>query len=151
MAWKSPDSTNDPMGTWNNEGNIMDENTATRADCTVAAKSWSNYLEALVAAPIFCDKVRFWVEYGAFRISKLSLDVFYGAAWHNIFEGAFADKTWVEKTIPAGSQMVSKLRAKFYNTSTTNWWPEWYETDFNELPAPPSKRMGVCRRPYVWD
>jgi len=137
--WITPDSHVDPESTWNDEPYAYDDDPGWGyyAWCSVALKSWSNYLELHLDTPILCDKVRYSSEYGPFAISKISLDVFYEAGWHNIYEGAFLDKSWDEKSIPAGTKTVSAMRAKFWNNSDSSTrWPEWLEADFNQVPAP---------------
>jgi len=138
VGWISPTGYDDPDNVWNTETWAYDNNTGTTAQIIAAvAQSWSSYLE-LTHSALSCSKVRFYAQYHATYINSISLDVYYddggGADWHNIYEGAFADREWVEKEI-GSTQVVMGMRAKFYNNHTSTWACNWFEADFWEVAA----------------
>jgi len=132
MGWVSPTGFVDPDAKWTTEGFAYDENTVTYAHSTLSADSWSSYLELTVDA-LSCNKVQFWAEYVADRVNSISIDVYYDDDWHNIYEGAFANKEWVEKPIPAGTKTVSAARVKLYNDYFPLQICQLYEFDFGEF------------------
>ena len=136
MGWVSPTGFNDPQSGWTDETKLYDEDTGSYSiSDSILAKEWSEYVE-LTHAALNCDKVQFWAYYGATYITQISLDVYYDSDWHNIYEGVYADREWVEKTIPAGTKSVTAARAKFYNNYTGPQQAYFYEFDFNEVAAP---------------
>jgi len=132
--WISPTGHVDPDTAWSNETNAYDENTATAATETPEASSWGSYLE-LTHASLSCDKVRFYAESTWGSATEISLDVYYSDGWHNIFEGAFADQAWVEKSI-GSTQQVTAARVKFLGDNPISDYFYLYEFDFHEAEAP---------------
>lgn len=135
-GWTSPTSFNDPDTKWENEANAYDENISSYASVTdpyIPAESWSSYLELNISS-ISCNKLRFYANDNAGLITEISLDVYYSAGWHNIYEGVFASDEWVEKAI-GSTQDVTAMRFKFYNNHATlarNAFMK--EADFYEIP-----------------
>ncbi len=129
--WVSPTGFVDPDTAWSNEGNAFDGNTGTAATASPLGDAWSSYLE-LTHASLYCDKVRVYAEYNAININEISIDVYYSGGWHNIYEGIFADKTWVEKAI-GSTQQVTAARVKFYNDAFLITVVDFYEFAFNEV------------------
>lgn len=129
-SWESPTGHNDPDTAWSNEANAYDENTSTHANSIVGTEDWSSYLELTIAA-VRVDSVRFYATFVTPGPDQISIDVYYGAAWVNIYEGTFSDETWITKEILAGIQSVTKARVKFYNSHTTlGAQARLYEFDF---------------------
>ena len=128
--WIKPTSFNDPDSKWNNEHLAYDGNLTWGADCPITvARTWSSYAEFNVDSTP-CDSIRFYARYSAADINQISVDVFYSGSWHNIFTGAFATQTWVEKAI-GSTQDVTAVRVRFYakKAGTANL----YEIEFNEI------------------
>jgi len=136
--WLSPTGYVDSEGYWSAEYNAYDENTTTAANHnnpSVPPLSWSSYLEITISA-MNCSKVRFWAYYSSTTINQISLDVYYSAGWHNIYEGAFTDRVWVEKEI-GSTQTVTAMRVKFYNIDVATARTAYlYEADFWGVAAP---------------
>jgi hypothetical protein len=134
MAWKNPDSTNNPTE-WENEANAIDGSTST------FAKSWAiaQYLELNLASPIVCDKVRLYAAlwdayYETFSNTGITIDLYYDGAWHTIFSGNITKQVFVEKTIPDGAKVVSKARVIF-NLIDAGLWGYLYVFQFNDTPV----------------
>ncbi|GAH60272.1 unnamed protein product, partial [marine sediment metagenome] len=64
-------------------------------------------------------------------VNKIDVDVYYDAAWHDVFEGAFASNEWVEKDILAGASLISKARVRLYSDGTMPIHNPLYEFMFN--------------------
>lgn len=138
MGWVSPDGFVDPDTVWTNEPNAYDENTATYA--YHHEDDLGSYLELTLSAPISCDKVQIFLssmysttgdEYDAY----VDIDVYYGLAWHNIWDGesvTIAKKEWVEKAI-GSTETVSAARVKWNSMGGTINYGLVYEFDFNEV------------------
>ena len=103
-SWISPTSNG---SFWGNQDNwkAYDDNLATYAHTSGVSylSLWHN------ESAINCDRVRL---HGADDLCGLTIDVYYGNAWHNILnDEEIADNQWVE--LPIGStEMVSGARIK---------------------------------------
>lgn len=139
MAWVSPTGFVDPDSAWTAETLAYDDDTGTKARrSAVPINTWSEYLELTIGA-ISCDKVQFWASYSALEINEIDLDVYYEGGWHDVFQGAYAHRTWVEKSIPAGTKTVTAARARFYNDhDTLAKHADWFEFAFNSLLSAPT-------------
>lgn len=105
----SPSSFTDPDNNWTDEANAYDGSTATWA--YNAANE--HYLQVTPASAITSSRV--WVYAARWTGSEandnIDVDVYYSAAWHNVFSGAIVKNTWTECAI--GSQeSVSDVRVK---------------------------------------
>lgn len=128
-AWVSP--TGHVAGDWQAEANAYDEDTGVATNfLNIPENSWSDYLELTISS-ITCSKVRFYAYYNAATINSIILEVYYSAGWHEIYEGVFADKEWVEKAI-GSTQDVTSMRMKFYNDGAATH-SYVYEVDFWEI------------------
>lgn len=127
MSWVSPTGYEDPDSKWDNEPNAYDENTDTNAISTEGLfYNWTKFLILTISA-ITCNKVRFNCEYSSGSAQQIDLDVYKDGAWVDVYEGAFSDHTWVEKTFTQGS--VSKVRMRFWMVSSGTRAKVW-EFDF---------------------
>lgn len=139
MGWVSPTGNNDPSGKWSSETLAYDENEATYAYVTnyLTAYSWSGFIE-LTHASMFCSKVRFksdWILYGN---HKIDVDVYYGDAWHHVYEGYYTFGGWTEKLL-SSVQTITKFRFRYWNNCPYTYeedTPILYEVDFFEFPPP---------------
>lgn len=111
--WVSPTSHIDPDGEWWDEEKAYDGNVTTSAYALRVPLGWSSYLELLVNQA-YIDKVRFYGMSDS-AITEIDVDVYYGGAWHDVYEGTFPDGEWVEKDIIGGAQLISKARVRYYN------------------------------------
>lgn len=135
MGWVSPTGFVDGSGQWSDEPYAYDDDTGTAAEGWAAKSSWSAYLELTISA-IACDKVRFWARYSVSSATSIDLYVFYDEDWHHVYEGAYPDREWVEKEIPAGTKSVTKAKVRFYNSDPDNVRnPYLFEFDFNSAVA----------------
>lgn len=129
-TWVSPTSHSDPDSKWENEEDAYDNNVSTYSGVIIAATGWSSYLILLINEQNI-DKVKFYAWYNALYITKVDIDVYYDGDWHDVYEGVFADREWVEKDIPAGVSLVSKARIRYYNTYGGEVSAPFYEFMFN--------------------
>ncbi|MCK4321991.1 hypothetical protein KAX08_05705 [candidate division WOR-3 bacterium] len=130
-SWVSPTNFNDPDSKWTNEGNAYDDDASTYAGSAfIASKSWGKYIELTISA-ITCDRVRISANYSTSFISKVSADVYYGADWHNIYEGIFNDLEWTILRMDT-SRSITKMRLRFYNNRTTSYPAFLYEAHFGK-------------------
>jgi len=139
MAWQSPTGFNDPDNKWDDETNAYDENTGTEATTIIykPGEDWADYWLELTHAALNCSKVQFWAYYETGRIDQIDLDVYYDDGWHDVYQGIYADKEWVEKDIPEGAKSVTAARVRFHNTSALGRTVRLYEFDFWEVEATP--------------
>lgn len=134
MGWVLPADFVDPSETWLSETLAYDEDTETYAyDANVPADSWGRDLE-LTRAAINCSKVRFWTFYNVASQSSIDLDVYYDGAWHDVYEGSYANLEWVEKEL-GGTYSVTAARVKFYNEHSSSNNLRLYEFEFWEAPV----------------
>ena len=126
--WQSP--TGHTEGDWGNEANTYDEDTGTSATISVSAYSWSEDLELTIDA-LYCDKVRFWAYYSGTYINSIDLDVYYDGSYHDVYEGTYADREWIEKSL-GSTYSVTKVLIKFYNDYSSSKTAYIYEFDFNQ-------------------
>ncbi len=117
-GWTSPTGFVDGGGTWNNEVNAFDDNTATFADETVGATSWGNFLE-LTHAALLTDGMRFWVTVGHVDVNQIDVDMFYNAQWNDVWEGIFTAGQWqhVGSELTLNIATVTSIRIRLYNAN----------------------------------
>lgn len=142
MGWVSPTGFNDPDTKWGSEADAYNGNTADGADpYSVPPTSWSSFIEFTHAA-LNCNKIRFYADYDANYYNSMNVEVYYDGAWHDIFEGAYADKDWEEVSIPAGTKSVTAVKFSFYNPSGSTVNPpdmimevEFWEVEISIVPV----------------
>jgi len=137
-GWRSPTGHSDPSNGWNDEYMAYDGNLNWAANSNNAGSNsweWTSFLQLTLYEAIKCNKVRFYAYYNSQRCSKIDLDVYYSNAWHDCYEGSFASKQWVEKSVPGGEKSISKARVRFYirkylgiNTRADLYEFEFYES-----------------------
>lgn len=142
MTWVSPTNFVDDDSVWNSETNAYDGNVETDADTRISPNSWSSYLE-LTHAALNCDKIRFYATYYSGFVDQISIDVYYEGGWHNIYEGGYATEEWVEKTIPAGTKLVTAAQVKFYNDHYLQQDAALFEFEFNEVVVAVGRSFGI--------
>lgn len=140
IQWVSPTGFNDPNTKWGNEIYAYDDKRHTACRSLVSGESWSSYLE-LTHAAIYCNKVEFYANNAFGIISAISVDIYYESVWHNIYEGSFADRTWVEKAIPEGIKSITKARVKFYNSQSASRYVYLSEFKFWDVDKEPEPEL----------
>ena len=103
--WVSPTGFVDADSSWADETNAYDGDTGTGS----VNSTDGDYL-ILNIASIQCDKVRIWVSH-TLTACKGEVDVYYGAAWHNLRDGAIAEGEWVELAI-GSTEAVTSARVR---------------------------------------
>ena len=136
MAWLLPTGNVDSQSKWTNETSAYDGNTGTYASsATVYPLTWSSFIEFTHAA-MSCSKVRFNGFYCSGSITVIDVDVYYGGAWHDVYEGSFPYKEWLEKSL-SSIQTITAFRFRFYNSHAVNEdYESLYEVNFYELGLP---------------
>jgi hypothetical protein len=112
MGWISPTGNNDPDEAWTLEVRAYNDDTGNYASTSIAASSWSSYLE-LTFSSTAISQVRLYSEQPQ---SQVDIDYYYTSAWHNVYEGAIASSQWVTKSCTAATS-VTKVRFRFYNAT----------------------------------
>lgn len=131
MAWISPTGFVDSDSGWVSETKIYDGSTLdadTGYTETIIGSTWSKFVE-LTHSAIGCTKVRFWAIYDPTLHDKIDIDAYYTGAWHNVYEGAYSDRAWIEKSLTEG-QRITAFRFRFYakvNTTAHLVEVEFYE------------------------
>lgn len=125
----------DPDTQWTDEANAYDNNTGTfSTEAAVGINSWSSYLE-LTRSSTLSNAVRYYADIGAYDVNDLiDVDVYYTGAWHDVYQGNFAEDTWEEKLIPAGAQFITAARVRFYNNNAGTQSAELNELDLDWSP-----------------
>jgi len=134
MAWISPTGHIADSG-WATEARAYDDNLNLSATFYKEDEddTWTPFLE-LTHAALNCDKVRF--RLAASDSDEVDLDVWYGDAWHHLFQGTWLlDNTWYEKAIPGGPFLVTKMRLRLFCPTGDEWDAYVKEVDFNEVAA----------------
>ncbi|GAJ01919.1 unnamed protein product, partial [marine sediment metagenome] len=129
-TWVSPTSHIAPDDEWSNPEETYDGDIDTRGLVGINPGRWSSYL-ILIVNEQYIDKVRFYARYVSPGIDKIDVAVYYEGDWHDVYEGIFADREWVEKSIPDGIELVSKARVRFYNSRTIRYAASLHEFMLN--------------------
>jgi len=126
--WIDPDSFEDPDSKWTDEPLAYDNNTSTGAITSLSTIGYTSFLILKAPYLIYGDKLRFYVASTGSTGISVDIDVFRGDEWVDVYEGAFANNTWYEKTFDAG--LVTKMRIRFHRSIayTANYY--LYEFDF---------------------
>lgn len=144
MAWISPTGYNDPDSNWVDENKIYDGNTGTDGYSDDNHKGqWTSYIE-LTHAAFVCSKIRFYARYAYGAVEQIDIDVYDGSVWHDVYEGIFANLTWVEKTL-SEIKNITKARVRLYITGDAVSKSPLSEFEFYQLPTvttttPPSAK-----------
>jgi hypothetical protein len=112
--WITPDS--DVANGWTNPTLAYDANTATYAYYDVPKQQWSPYLELWLATALLCTKVRVWSSRTSSTIERIAVSVYYGGAWHEIYQAALTVDSYVEYAV-GSEQLVSAVRVRYWNNS----------------------------------
>jgi len=131
MGWELPTSHNEPGDAWINPAQAYDNNVTTNAYKGVASASWGDWLEFYPNEPTACSRIRFYATYSVVRISSIDIDAYYSGAWQHVYQGAFADGQYVEKSL-ADLQTVTAFRVRFYNSYGSIWPGYLFEFHFNQ-------------------
>ena len=134
--WVKPTGYNDPDSGWLYETQAYDNNVCNWAYCGgEGAAGWRPYLE-LTHSAMYCSKVRFYAYWNSGLITLIDIDVYYDGAWHDVFQGAFANEIWIEKAI-GSTQLITAFRFRFYH-SDSDVWSALGEVDFYEQSVVPT-------------
>ena len=113
-----PTGYNDPDSKWIYEISVYDNDVETYAYTEIELLSWGSFLELNIDS-ILCNKIRFFADPLSEYITEIDIDVYYDGAWHDVYEGTFADKIWEEKSL-SGNYSITKARIRFYNSYSSS-------------------------------
>jgi hypothetical protein len=122
--WVSPTGATDTGAVWSNEDHLYDNDLGTYCGTTgtVAAESWqpeTDYLEATIGATT-CNAVMVYATSGYTpTTNQIDVDIYYGAAWHHLYQGVFNFGVYTRNIFPFAAQSVTNARFRFYNADTT--------------------------------
>ncbi len=128
-VWVKPTGYIDEIGDWSTPEYAYDGRLNFGAYRWQYAESWGDYL-TLTLNEAYIESIRFYARHYPDRVEIADIDVYYEGAWHDVYEGWFPDRVWVEKAIPAGIKLVSKARFRFYNQWSTPAGTYLYEFEF---------------------
>ena len=111
-TWVLPTGFVDPDTAWADEGQAYDNNIATDATDEAPSGGWSAYLE-LTHAAINCNSIKFHCDCTGADLGDAAVDIYYGAAWHNVYDEATAESTWI--TVTFDPQIITAARFKGEN------------------------------------
>lgn len=111
-GWVLPTGNSDPSNTWDDEWDAHDDTTMTYARTyhPINSAQWSSFIY-LTHAAFPANSLKFYAR-GLPEVSVVDVDVYRDGSWVDVYEGAFSDKVWVEKTFDEG--LVSQARVRFY-------------------------------------
>lgn len=131
-GWVLPTGVIDSSNTWANDTSAYDDALATYASSyhNINAPQWSEYLY-FTRVPTHTNKIRFYARGGA-EVNTVDVDVFVDDVWVDVYQGAFADKQWVEVGFP--EELISQARIRFYaTTASSGFFWELYEFNFYKM------------------
>lgn len=114
----TPDNgTSDPDAFWTDDGTIDDDDTGTGADAANTAQdTWTSYLisqdtgTSAYGMRTYCESDADWTD--------IDVDAYYGAAWHDVYQGAYSNTDWDYWFLADGIQTVTNVRVRFYNSGS---------------------------------
>ncbi|MDD5533820.1 MAG: hypothetical protein PHC52_13585, partial [Syntrophales bacterium] len=114
-AWVSPTGFVDAGSGWTDEANAYDGDLFTLAkSANIESGHWTEWLE-LSHAAIICDSVKIYAAYNWFVIStRCQIDIYYGAAWHNVYDGIGPDNLYRWFVASFAEQTITAMRVRFY-------------------------------------
>ncbi len=153
VGWASPGGWTDPSGTWTQEELATDGNTVTyaRSYHNINATQWSEFIDFTFDATQ-TNKIRFFAR-GLAEVDSVDVDVYRDGTWVNVYEGGFANQSWVDLAFTAG--MVSEARVRFHaaNISSGFYW-QLYDFQFQKSSEETTSAcvdLGVLAPVYVAD
>ncbi|MBU0527001.1 right-handed parallel beta-helix repeat-containing protein, partial [Candidatus Micrarchaeota archaeon] len=131
VGWLSPSNYSDPNGEWVNELYIMDDELSTEAESYHDANDpdgvWSFYLHLNRTPVILSDKIRFNAK--AIDTDLAEVDIYTNGSWVNVFNGAFADKTYIVASYNMTNVSEARIRLRADSNTKGFFW-QVYEFDF---------------------
>ena len=132
-GYVNPTNFEDYMDGWINEVNAYDDDIDTYAKATHTSVNWTDFL-GFTHSAINCNKVRINVKYHTTYANTTDVDVYYGDAWHDIWQGTPPNNKYKELSL-GGTYSVTKIRIKMHITDGTSTYARIYETDFFLTPV----------------
>jgi hypothetical protein len=118
-GWVRPTAWSDEGGgsPWTSGNLAYDNNAATYASNTApgTVPGWGNWIDFTLAAPILCNQIKVFGDYGQGHVDNVQMDVYNTAtsAWETVYTGAISDDAWF--AISAFSaRRVSQMRFRYH-------------------------------------
>jgi hypothetical protein len=127
-AWTSP-TGDEAEGGWTSRANAYDEGLATHAEYDSGGTGWGWGFLTLTIPAITANSLRFYAPCNAAQ-TLIDVDVYKDGVWMHVYEGAYDNMAWVEKTFAQGS--VTKAKVRFY-CAIAHSNMLLYEFDFGEV------------------
>ncbi|RLI59769.1 MAG: hypothetical protein DRO67_09600 [Candidatus Asgardarchaeum californiense] len=110
-GWISPTGHNDPADAWHDEPYAYDNNTGTKAGCTILEFGWwwTPWIELTLNSPTDISKIRFFAWYDYYHCNEVDVDLYYGGGWHNLYQGSYPDRQWMEYAINMHDVTAARL------------------------------------------
>ncbi len=137
-GWVCPSGNSDPDNGWEDEDMAHDDDTLTYAryyhNVNDPRGEWSTYLN-LTHSAMTSDKIRIYARgttADPYYVDSVDVDVYRDGAWVDVYQGAFANKQWVEYNFAQGT--VTEARIRFHvNNNGAGLYFELYEFNFYRL------------------
>ncbi len=132
-AYISPTNFIDGGGTWSTETLIYDDLTATKGqDDNIAGGAWGNFIQLTYVNGLYAESIRYYATCGGVgAIDWIDVDVYYGSAWQDVYQGAFANLAWESQAL-GDTYWVTNARVRFHNDSGGLLDGELWEFDFRQ-------------------
>ena len=103
---------------WTNCGLAYDNNNNTYASDTApgTVPNWDGWITFTMAAPILCNQIKVYGDYGESHVDNVQMDVYNTAgagAWETVYTGAINDAAWFTTPIFT-ARTVSQLRFRYH-------------------------------------
>lgn len=113
-------SLSDPSSGWSSDANAIDSAVSTYATSnSTATASWTSYLVYSHAA-IQLSNINFYINCGTPTGQLVDLDAYYGAAWHDVYQGTFVVNGFINAALTS-PQTATDIRIRIYNAPGANW------------------------------
>jgi len=136
--WITPTGDVD-HGVWTQEWQARNDNLGDYAN-ELIHPGWGGFLD-LTHASLSCDKIRVYLNgIGAGGlINVFDIDLFYNGMWNDLYQGNMSKLVWVEFAI-GSTEDVTAMRIRAQNNGVVDGRIRLHEADFNQVPAPVSKK-----------
>ena len=132
-TWVSPTSYVDPDTVWTDEALSYDNDTGTKAYTNTTAKYIELHRAATWASKVRVLATKLFFSPPPVEVNpNIDIDVYYDAAWHNVFSGTITYGTWVEKTI-GSTVSLTAVRIKSNDALDANNYLYLYEVQIESL------------------
>ncbi len=125
VGWVSPTGWTNGGG-WTNGNRAYDNNITTYASHTApgGVPVWGNWITFTLAAPILCNQIKVFGDYGQGHVDNVQMDVYNTgtSAWETVFTGSTSDAAWfTTPTFTARTVSQMRFRYHYYASGYVMW------------------------------